>query len=443
MTTLETMATGQCAARRAVRLASAPEAPPLVLPAEHFAAAFGFLVLGGLALVAAAPAVAAGVVLAAPVTAAVHLLTLGWITLSIMGVLYQFLPVALGVGIASRALAHATFALYVPGVLLFAAGVAAGAPRPREIGLALIALAVAGFVANLGRTLARVESRGITFFGLAIGAANLAFVLVLGLALGASLSNGWLATSRLEVVAAHAHLALAGWVMPVVVGVSRRLMPMFLLAHEADTRPSAAALVGLGVGAPFLAIGLGLRASWVAAVGAGLVVAALLAFAIQVGLYFRARRRPRVEVGMRMAATGVVGLLIAALLGPAVFVLGVRAPGLATAYGVIALFGGFAPLVAGHYYRIVPFLVWYHRYSSLVGRAPVPKVSDLVAAGPPSLALVLLVAGVSLLAAAPLGLGTAAAQVGGGLFAASALVMAGHMAAIAWRREPALRGGEA
>ncbi|HEX7128149.1 MAG TPA: hypothetical protein VF406_20535 [Thermodesulfobacteriota bacterium] len=437
MTTLETMATGQCAARRAVRLASAPEAPPLVLPAAHFAAAFGFLVLAGLALVRAAPAVAAGAFLAGPVTAAVHLVTLGWITLSIMGVLYQFLPVALGIGIASRPLAYATFALFVPGLLLFVAGAAAEAPRPREAGLALVAVAVVAFLANLGRTLARVESRGITFWGLAVGAANLAFVLVLGLALGASLSNGWLASSRLDVVAAHVHLALAGWVMPVVVGVSRRLMPMFLLAHDADIRPSAAALAGLGAGAPLLAAGLGLRAPWAAAVGAGLVVAALLAFAFQVGLYFRARRRPRVDPGMRMAATAVGGLLAAVLLGPAVLVLGSREPGLATAYGTIVLFGGFAPLVAGHYYRIVPFLVWYHRYSPLVGRAPVPKVSDLVTPGPPSLALGLLVVGVLLVAAAPLGLGTGAARTGGVLFAASTLVVAGHMAAVAWPRTAA------
>ncbi|NJD11513.1 MAG: hypothetical protein FIB01_14130, partial [Gemmatimonadetes bacterium] len=48
-----------------------------------------------------APDLAAGLYPLPRVQAITHLFTLGWITLSVQGALYQFLPVALGRGIGS------------------------------------------------------------------------------------------------------------------------------------------------------------------------------------------------------------------------------------------------------------------------------------------------------------------------------------------------------
>ncbi len=404
--------------------------PPPALPGEHFAAAFAAFVLGGLGLVWAAPDLGRGAFLAFRVIGVAHLFTLGWITTTIMGVLYQFLPVALGVAIRSQRLAHATFAVFFPGVLLFASGTALARHGLMHAGVGLVALGVLAFVANLGLTLARAKERGLTWWGLAVGATNLVAVLAVGAALAANLATGWLGAGRLAATAAHAHLAVLGWVMPVVVGVGHRLLPMFLLAHESDERPAAAALVLLGGGAPLLAAGLGSGRGPLAAAGFVLTLAGVLAFALQVWLYLRHRRKPTLDVGMRIAVTGAAGLTAASLLAPAVFALGARASGLVTAYGVIGLLGGVSLFVVGHYYKIVPFLTWYHRFASLVGTRPVPRVADLVAPRPASIALGLLVGGALAIAAGALGLGPRAARAGAFLFAAGAGVVAAHMAAI-------------
>ena len=59
-----------------------------------------------------------------------HLFTLGFLTTSILGALYQFLPVALGVSIRSKMVAHASFGLLVLGVGGFAtASASASGPR--------------------------------------------------------------------------------------------------------------------------------------------------------------------------------------------------------------------------------------------------------------------------------------------------------------------------
>lgn len=53
---------------------------------------------------------------------------------------------------------------------------------------------------------------------------------------------------------------------------------------------------------------------------------------------------------------------------------------LAFGYGVLALFGWVSVMIVGMTYKIVPFLVWHHRYSDLVGLRPVPPATQLLGA---------------------------------------------------------------
>ncbi len=404
------------------------------LPAEHFAAAFAAFVLGAAGLVLAAPDLAAGAYLAFPVIGVAHLFTLGFLTTSIMGVLYQFLPIGVGAGIRSERVAHLTFALLVPGVLLFAGGTIVANHAVLRVGVSLVSVAVVLFAGNVWATLAMARSRNLTWWGLAIGATNLLLVLVLGAALALNLGSGGLGASRMQVTAAHAHLALLGWVMPVVVGVGHRLLPMFLLAPGADRRPSAAALVLLGLGAPLLAAGLGFDRRPVALAGAGLALAGLLAFVLQVALYVRRRRLPALDPAMRAAMTGVVALALAAALAPAVVLVGGRAPGLVTGYGLLAVLG-LSLFVVGHYYRILPHFVWRYRYMP-AGGPGLPRPEDLIARPTAALAVALLALGAATLVAGAFGLGPAVplARSGALLFAGGAGLVAIQMAALACGR---------
>ena len=82
--------------------ATAGRAMPVVaptsvrLPGQHFAAALFYLVTGAVALVWIAPELAIGAYPSPHVAGITHLFTLGWLTTTIFGALYQLLPVALG-----------------------------------------------------------------------------------------------------------------------------------------------------------------------------------------------------------------------------------------------------------------------------------------------------------------------------------------------------------
>ena len=82
---------------------------------------------------------------------------------------------------------------------------------------------------------------------------------------------------------------------------------------------------------------------------------------------------------MQLAAAGLIGLAVAVLVAPIALSRGLRDLHLLTAY-VTILLGAITLFVAGHYYKIVPFLVWYHRFGPLVGTRKVPTVAELYAA---------------------------------------------------------------
>ena len=391
------------------------------------------LQIGERDLIVVAPELAAGAYPSPRVVGVTHLFTLGWITTSIMGALYQFLPVALGEPIRSVPAAHLSFALYVPGFAVFVTGLLIGRDSPMTLGAVMLGLGVLLFATNLGATLWRSTRRDVTWWALACADLFLIVTLTLGLALAGNLRWGYLGAARLTAIGTHLHVALGGWVLLVMVGVAHRLLPMFLLSHGAGDRYARAAVALLGAGAGVLAIGHHgppIVSRWLPA---ALLGAGLVAFLLQARSFYRHRHRPALDPGMRLAA-GALGLLAIGLVlaGPAMLAGGPAR--LATAY-VLVMVLGISLFVAAHYYKIIPFLVWYHRFGPLVGKRPVPSVGQLYSARRAAAAGALLVLGTLTIAAATMLSAPRPARAGAVLLAAGVVIEAGQMLGLA-RRTP-------
>lgn len=409
-------------------LASA-KAPPFRLPGEHFTAALVLLAAGSLGLVVVAPELASGAFLAPRVTGTTHLFTLGWITTSIMGALYQFLPVATGEPIRSVRLAHLSFALYSPGLVTFVAGLLLGHTPVLLAGALLLASGVLVFVGNLVATLVASARRDLTWWALSGAALFLVVTLTFGLALAGNLRWGYLGGERMVALGTHLHVALGGWVFLVVIGVAHRLLPMFLLSHGASERFGWAALRLVAAGAGVLTLFHHAAPPLSRWIPAFLLTAGGVAFLLQARDFYRRRVRRILDPGMRLAAVAllVVGAGLA-LAWPVA--LGVVGPRFATTY-VTTLILGITLFVVAHYYKIVPFLVWYHRWGPLAGRQPVPRVSELYAARGARVASVALVAGG---VGIPVGIALASApviRIAALVFGAGVAVVAGQMLGMA------------
>lgn len=410
-------------------------APPLLLPAEHFVAALAFFVAGALGLVRVAPELAAGLFPLSRVAAVAHCFTLGWITTSILGALYQFLPVALGVPVRSRRLAHATFVLFVPGLALFIGGLAGGRPALLVPGAALFGTALLLFTGNLAATLRRATERGLTWWALAGAATCLVATVLLGAALAGNLRWGYLGAARFTTMAVHIHVAVFGWVLLVVIGVANRLLPMFLLSHGVSERAGrvGAALVAAGV-LVLIVLSHAVRGPLLWLVPGALLLAGAAAFLVQARGFYRHRRKPRLDPGMRLAGVALGFLALGLVLAPVALAGGLAVPRLAVAYVAALVVGGFSLFVAALYYKIIPFLVWFHRYGPLAGKRPLPTVAQLFDARWATGATALLAAGAAVLVGAVLAGSGPAARIAAALFAAGALAEAGQIALILRRR---------
>src|SRR5262249_15293940 len=189
----------------------------------------------------------------------------------------------------------------------------------------LVAAASAAHLLNVGLSLGGVTRWDLTARLIAVGYAGLGLTVVAGLVLGLNHIYPILPGSFFARLHAHVHLALVGWVAPMVLGVAARVYPMFLLAPEPAGWCSSLQFWGLALGVPAVVIGI-LAAPPLTAAGAIAVAAAALAHVMWIGRMVRRRKRPHLDWGLPLGLTGPpvflppvrvgVGLAVVLIPGP-------------------------------------------------------------------------------------------------------------------------------
>jgi hypothetical protein len=408
-----------------------------MLPLAYLVTAAVAFVVAALAVPWLAPGLA-GHYYQPRVLALTHTVTLGWITLTIMGASYQIVPIVLGRPIWSERLARWQLALLVIGIVGLVAHFFIAEWSGLVWAAGLLTLGVGLHLVNAVLSVRGLTAWTFTARLVALAHVGLALTALYGSLLGLDKVVRVLPGELFPNLHAHVHLALLGWVLPMVIGVAARVYPMFLLAHEPAGWPGRVQLWGLGLGVPAVALGI-LGNGPLLAAGALTVAAAVLAHLVWVSAMVRGSRRPALDWGLRFVLTGALALVPAGGLGLALALDVLAGPRVALAYAALAL-GGWASLtIAGMMLKIVPFLVWYRVYGPRAGREPVPSLPDLGWPGGERLAWALLTVGFAALAVT-LWLGEAAWIRGAGLLlAAGALAFAATLARVLHHLLPCAR----
>lgn len=354
--------------------------PPMTVPLRHFLVGLGFL-LGGIFLGAG---MAIDTVPGLGSLAHVHLLLVGWVCVTIMGAMTQFVPVWSGVTLHSQRIANAQLAAVVGGLLVFVIGLMSTELLLLVPGGLLMLGGFWVFAYNIGRTLAKVDTLDVTerHFAVALGF----FLLLTALGVVLATNYQWSVLNRgrfghSNVLGAHATLAVFGAVLTTIYGALYQLGTMFTQTelHGIDHHLQTIEEIGYPAGVLLLAAGRLFDIVVLAQSGAVLVLAGSLAVGV---ILLRKLWEMQVEQTPMHTRYAVVAVSLPAwvlltlpawlqeptssmtLLGPdgAVYVLLV---------GVI----GF--VVVGSLYHIIPFIVWVHRYSDKLGFEDVPMVDDL------------------------------------------------------------------
>jgi hypothetical protein len=368
------------------------------VPLRYLVTAAGAFVLATLGVVWLAPELA-GHYYHPRLVALTHTVTLGWITLTIMGASYQLIPIVLERPIWSQRLARWQFWLLVASIAGMVAHFYLGTWPGLLAAAGFLALGVAAHLVNLAASLRGVVRPRFTGRLIMVGYVGLGLTVLFGLILGADRIWKLLPGEFFPTLQAHFHLALLGWITPMVFGVAARVYPMFLLAPEPDGWPAAVQFWGLVAGVPSVTLGL-LAAPVLVLPGAAAVGAAVLGHTVWVSEMAADRKRPRLDWGLRFVLTGTGFLLPTALMGLGFALDLISGPREAVAYAVLALGGWVSLTIVGMMLKIVPFLVWYRVYSPHAGKAPVPMLAQLSWPRAEGLAYALLVGGFALLPAA-------------------------------------------
>lgn len=405
-----------------------------MLPLAYLVTAAVAFVLAALALPWLAPELA-GHYYQPRILALTHVVTLGWITLTIMGASYQIVPIVLGCPVWSERLARWQLALTAVGTSGVVGHLFIGEWSGLLWSAGLVAAGVGAHLVNAALSVRGLASWTFTARLVALAQAGLGLTTVFGALLAVNKVVGILPGPFFGNLHAHVHLALLGWVLPMVIGVAARVYPMFLLAREPAGWPGRVQLWGLGLGVPATVAGL-LGARGLLEAGALAVAAAVLAHLTWLLGMVRGRRRPALDWGLRLVLTGALALVPATVLGLALAFDLLGGPRVALAYAALAL-GAWASLtIAGMLLKIVPFLVWYRVYAPRAGRVPVPALPDLGWPAAEGASWALLAGGFTALSGA-LWLGDAAwIRAAGLLVAAGALTFAVTLARVLHHLRP-------
>jgi hypothetical protein len=369
-----------------------------MLPLAYLASASSAFVLAALTLPWLASELA-GHYYQPRILALTHTVTLGWITLTIMGASYQIVPIVLGRAIWSERMARWQLALMVTGIVGIVGHFAIGQWSGLVWSAGLVAVGVGVHLANVALTVRGLRQWTFTARLVVLAHAGLAATTAFGALLGLDKLVDVLPGELFPNLHAHVQLALLGWVLPMVIGVAARVYPMFLLAREPAGGLARVQLWGLALGVPATVVGILAHRALLAA-GALAVTAAVAAHLIWVAGMVRTRKRPALDWGLRFVLTGAIALVPAAALGLALALDLVAGPRMALAYATLAV-GAWATLtIVGMLLKIVPFLVWYRVYAPRAGREPVPALPDLAWPGGERVAWALLTLGFAGLSAA-------------------------------------------
>ena len=359
---------------------------------SYFAAALIFLVLGEIMMVLGYGYPVSA--LEAPETLAlVHVVVLGWLSLLMTGALLQFVPVLVGQPLSFPSVALPALLFLIAGIagLTFGFVSLSGAIDlpvtllPIGAAFSIVGLSALGFAFTATLWHARPLPLPARF--VAVGLAALFGTMLLGGVYAGVLSGFVDAESAIDLtiegVSLHASLGLCGWLSFTTMGVSYRLLTMFMLSPDKE-QTSSRLVFGLG------ALCLGLLAAAVPVILAGrfgrtpLLLLAVGSGAAVVAIYigdilriYRERRRKAIELNSRASIGAFASLIAATALFVALLAVGRLDAGSGAVIYLVA-FGWLTGMGLAQLYKIVPFMTWLECYGPALGRRPTPRVQDLV-----------------------------------------------------------------
>jgi len=354
-----------------------------IVVTHYVAAAFCFLVLSVMMLFSVKAFT--GHYFHPQILAITHMAALGWGTMIILGASYQLIPVVLETDLYSEKLAWVSFAIFAPGLIALVYSFWVFVPGIHmQCGAILLFIAVFLFTVNVYLTAKKKKQETIQEDFIFSACICLCVTVSLGAVLVFNFTVPIFPQDQLHFLKLHAHLGLIGWFLLMLIGVSSKLVPMFLVSSYQNTKLLTYSYY-LIVGALLYFLvdsylfGLSLRTYLIFTIGA----AGMTCYFIFILKCLQSRLRKHIDLPMLNSFLSFILLKIAALTVPFIIYFHLKNNPVtirfSMIYGEFMLMGWITALILGQTFKTLPFIVWVKHYEHLTGKLKTPMPADLYA----------------------------------------------------------------
>ncbi len=303
----------------------------------------------------------------------VHLFLLGFVMMIIFGAMAQLVPVILEVGHFGVELFYAIWPLLGVGALLMAFGFSY--PMFLPFGGVVVLIAMMIFVMEIFLTIKKVKKLNLVMGSMLIANIFLFFGVIFGL----FMALGYAGIVSIDIdtfLRAHVFLVIMGYVMLTIMGLSVVLLPMFGLSHGFSMKPLERAITLVCLAVLSVVFSSLFESALLEYFGYLLAAVGLFIYFYFIKTVYETRARKEIDIYAKSLIFSYFSLLASLVLGLTYLLVNYE-PLLLTS-GWMLFFGFFSFVITGHIYKIIPFLVWFERFSPLVGKQKVPMLADMV-----------------------------------------------------------------
>lgn len=303
----------------------------------------------------------------------IHLFLLGFVMMIIFGAMAQLVPVVLEVGHVAVDLYYVILPSLVIGTLVMVSGFWVS-PTILSYGGLIVLMSMMIFTIENIVTLRKTQLKSLTVSTVKWSNGFLFLGIVLGLFIAFGFNEGMNIDAPL-IVKGHVFTLLGGYIFLTIMGFSLVLLPMFSLAHGFKETYIHIAFILIITGVSLVFIGAIFGLKWIISTGYFLNFLGCLFYIWQILLIAKLTVRKEMDIWSRSMIFSFVSLIITIILGTLYLVVGSESILHAALWFFLTGFISF--FILGHLYKIVPFLVWFERFSPLVGKEKVPMLHEM------------------------------------------------------------------
>ncbi len=304
----------------------------------------------------------------------VHLFLLGFVMMTIFGAMAQLVPVVLEVGHFGVELFYAIWPLLLIGTVLMVLGFLYS-PALLPYGGVVVLVSMMIFVMEIFMTIFKVEKLNLVMSSVLISNTFLFFGIIFGLLMALAYA-GTIDLDITSLLRGHVYLVIGGYISITIMGLSIVLVPMFTLSHGFSMRPLEISISLMSIGVVLVVLSSLIDIPFLEYLGYLLSIVSLGFYFYIIYVIYDTRPRKENDVYAISLVFSYISMLVSIFIGLLYFVS--HKEELLLASGWLLFYGFFAFLITGHIYKIVPFLVWFERFSPLVGKQKVPMLADMV-----------------------------------------------------------------